>query len=47
MYGYTYASTLQPMYSSSPGHPTDESGVQKLIPVYEVEWLETDQDFVM
>jgi len=25
----------------------DFNGVQKLIPVYEVEWLETDKDFVM
>ena len=47
IYGYTYASTIQPMYSHSPGHPIDENGMQKLIPVYEVEWLETDKDFVM
>ena len=47
MYGYTHANTMQPMHANSPGHPVDESGVQKLIPVYEVEWLETDKDFVM
>ena len=47
IYGYTYANTVQPMYSNSPGHPIDENGMQKLIPVYEVEWLETDKDFVM
>ena len=47
MYGYTYANTVQPMHANLPGHPIDENGVQKLIPVYEVEWLETDKDFVM
>lgn len=47
IYGYSYANTVQPMYSNSPGHPIDENGMQKLIPVYEVEWLETDKDFVM
>lgn len=47
MYGYTHANTVQPMHANSPGHPVDENGVQKLIPVYEVEWLETDNDFVM
>ena len=47
MYGYTYANTVQPMHANSPGHPVDENGVQKLIPVYEVEWLETDKQFVM
>ena len=47
VYGQTYASTIQPMYANSPGHPIDENGMQKLIPVYEVEWLETDKDFVM
>lgn len=47
LYGYTYANTVQPMYANSPGHPIDENGIQKLIPVYEVEWLETDKDFVM
>lgn len=47
IYGYTYANTMQPMYANSPGHPIDENGMQKLIPVYEVEWLETDKDFVM
>ena len=46
IYGYTHANTLhQPQ--SIPGHPVDENGVQKLIPVYEVEWLETDKNFVM
>ena len=47
IYGYTYANTLQPMYSNLPGHPINENGIQKLIPVYEVEWLETDKNFVM
>ena len=47
VYGYTYANTMSPMYSNMPGHPIDENGVQKLIPVYEVEWLETDKNFVM
>ena len=46
IYGYTYANTLQ-QPQSMPGHPVDENGVQKLIPVYEVEWLETDKNFVM
>ena len=47
VYGYTYANTMSPMYANMPGHPIDENGVQKLIPVYEVEWLETDKNFVM
>ena len=47
MYGYTYANTMQPTHANLPGHPIDENGVQKLIPVYEVEWLETDRNFVM
>ena len=46
IYGYTYANTLQ-QPQSTPGHPVDDNGVQKLIPVYEVEWLETDKNFVM
>lgn len=47
LYGYTNIDTLQPMHANEPGHPIDSNGVQKLIPVYEVEWLETDKDFVM
>ena len=47
IYGYTYANSIQPMYANMPGHPIDENGLQKLIPVYEVEWLETDKNFVM
>lgn len=47
IYGYTYANTVQPIYSNLPGHPINEDGLQKLIPVYEVEWLETDKNFVM
>ena len=32
----------------TPGYPDSTSGtMQELIPVYEVEWLETDKDFVM
>ena len=32
----------------TPGYPDQREGlVQELIPVYEVEWLETDKDFVM
>jgi hypothetical protein len=27
VYGHTYASTIQPMYSNSPGHPVDENGM--------------------
>ena len=46
IYGYTHANTLQ-QPQSTPGHPVDDNGVQKLIPVYEVEWLETDKNFVM
>ena len=46
VYGYTYNNQVsQP--STIPGHPMDENGIQKLIPVYEVEWLETDKNFVM
>ena len=47
IYGYTYNSTIQPMNANIPGHPTNEDGLQKLIPVYEVEWLETDKNFIM
>lgn len=31
----------------TPGYPTNVSIDQELIPVYEVEWLETDKDFIM
>lgn len=47
IYGYTYNNYASPLYANLPGHPVDENGDQKLIPVYEVEWLETDSDFVM
>ena len=48
IYGYTHANTLHSsQLNNQPGHPVDENGIQKLIPVYEVEWLETDKDFVM
>ncbi len=30
-----------------PGYPNDDSHRYNLIPVYEVEWIETDDDFVM
>lgn len=30
-----------------PGYPADDGLRHKLIPVYEVEWIETDDDFVM
>jgi hypothetical protein len=31
-----------------PGYPSNTSGkYHDLIPVYEVEWIETDEDFVM
>lgn len=30
-----------------PGYPQDDSHRYNLIPVYEVEWLETDEDFIM
>ena len=47
MYGYTYSNVIPTNHVSAPGHPVDESGIQKLIPVYEVEWLETDKNFTM
>ena len=31
----------------TPGYPVNTTRDQELIPVYEVEWLETDNDFVM
>lgn len=31
----------------TPGYPTTPGITQELIPVYEVQWLETDKDFVM
>lgn len=32
----------------TPGYPTnDQSKIHELIPVFEVEWIETDEDFVM
>ena len=31
----------------TPGYPVNTTRDQELIPVYEVEWLETDEDFVM
>lgn len=39
---------LQAGYEVTPGYPTIQEGLRnELIPVYEVEWLETDKDFVM
>ena len=39
---------LQAGYEVTPGYPTMQEGLRnELIPVYEVEWLETDKDFVM
>lgn len=39
---------LQAGTEVTPGYPDSTSGtMQELIPVYEVEWLETDKDFVM
>lgn len=39
---------LQAGTEVTPGYPDNTSGtMQELIPVYEVEWLETDKDFVM
>lgn len=39
---------LQAGYEVTPGFPTVQEGLRnELIPVYEVEWLETDKDFVM
>lgn len=39
---------LQADTEVTPGYPDSTSGTtQELIPVYEVEWLETDKDFVM
>lgn len=34
-------------YEVTPGYPLTNYGNIELIPVYEVEWLETDKDFVM
>lgn len=34
-------------YEVTPGYPTNSYGTLELIPVYEVEWLETDKNFVM
>lgn len=31
----------------TPGYPQNQTGEQELIPVYETEWLEVDDDFVM
>ena len=39
---------LQAGTEVTPGYPDSTSGsMQELIPVYEIEWLETDKDFVM
>lgn len=39
---------LQAGYEVTPGYPTVQNGaISELIPVYEVEWIETDKDFVM
>lgn len=39
---------LQAGYEVTPGYPTIQEGLRnELIPVYEVEWIETDKDFVM
>ena len=39
---------LQAGWEVTPGYPTVHEGItNELIPVYEVEWLETDKDFVM
>ena len=39
---------LQAGWEVTPGYPTVTEGTRnELIPVYEVEWLETDKDFVM
>ncbi len=39
---------LQAGYEVTPGYPTVQEGFRnELIPVYEVEWIETDKDFVM
>lgn len=31
----------------TPGYPQNQTGEQELIPVYETEWLEVDEDFIM
>ena len=39
---------LQAGWEVTPGYPTSQEGRRsELIPVYEIEWLETDKDFVM
>ncbi|MCF0114873.1 MAG: hypothetical protein HUJ56_05925 [Erysipelotrichaceae bacterium] len=53
-YGHTYGSEKMIIDSRQPrdeypGYPTSEYGPNRfeLIPVYEVEWLEVDSNFVM
>lgn len=37
----------QMMNQTAPGYPVDNGYTNRLIPVYEVEWIEVDDDFVM
>ena len=47
-YGCPSTDGLQAGVEVTPGYPDTNTGLtQELIPVYEVEWLETDKDFVM
>ena len=52
-YGHSYASVITDDMSEDfdtlPGYPDEEYGSRKyrLIPVYDVEWLQTDENFVM
>ena len=45
--GVPATSGLQAGKEITPGYPTDINKVRDLIPVYEVEWIETDKDYVM
>ena len=39
---------LQAGVEVTPGYPTRNHGMwHELIPVYEIEWIETDKDFIM
>ena len=45
--GIPATSGLQAGKEITPGYPTGTTKVRDLIPVYEVEWIETDKDYVM
>lgn len=45
--GEPITSGIQAGLEVTPGYPDTRGTLRELIPVYEVEWLETDKDFVM